>query len=77
MPQTIKIPKKEYQRLTTIADRFELLRQFLSTDFFAEPPVKNAKQVVKEFEATGLYNDDFLKSLAKGLSESTYFSRSR
>lgn len=77
MPETIRIPKKEYKRLTTIADRFDLMRQFLTDDFFVESSIKDVKQTIKEFRATGLYNEEFLESLERGLRESAHLSRQR
>lgn len=77
MPETIRIPKKEYKRLTTIADRFDLMRQFFTDDFFMESSIKDVKQTIQEFRDTGLYNEGFLDSLEKGLRESVHLSRQR
>ncbi|OGZ33878.1 MAG: hypothetical protein A3I88_01135 [Candidatus Portnoybacteria bacterium RIFCSPLOWO2_12_FULL_39_9] len=76
MPQIITLPKTEYLRLRRIADLFEVVRKLFEVDFFAEPPTKDSKKIIKEFQKTGLYNEAFLKSLEKGLKESSYF-RSR
>lgn len=67
------IPKKEYQRLSERAFRYEYLRQILEEDIFASPPNKNAKEVIGEFKKSGLYNQKFIKSLEGGLSRSSYF----
>jgi len=71
----ITISKKEYHRLLDRAFRYEYLRQILEEDLFASPPTRNTKVIVKEFQATNLYNQRFLKSLARGLKRSSYFSR--
>lgn len=70
---TVTIPKKEYQRLSEKALRYEYLRQILEEDIFACPPTKNAKDVVKEFKKSRLYNQKFIKSLRHGLKRSSYF----
>ena len=70
----ITLPKTEYQRLQNIAKRYEMIKQLLEPEIFAKPPTKNLKQIIKEFRETGLYNEAFLKSLKKGLEESSYFS---
>jgi len=70
---TVTIPKKEYQRLSEKALRYEYLRQFLEEDFFACPPTKNTKDAIMEFKKSGLYNQKFLKSLERGLARSSYF----
>lgn len=75
--KTITLPKTEYQRLRQAADLLEIMRKFFAADFFSEPPVKDTKKIIKEFEKTGLYNKNFLKSLKKGLNESSYFSHCR
>ena len=69
----VTIPKKEYQRLLDRALRYEYLRQILEGDIFTSPSTRNIKRVIKEFRATKLYNEEFLKSLAKGLKRSSYF----
>jgi len=73
MAQTVSVPKNEYQRLRQIARRFELLRRLVEFDTFAAPPVRNASQVIREFRKTGRYAEPFLKSLERGLRESSYF----
>ena len=70
---TITIPKKEYQRLSEKALRYEYLRQLLEEDIFASPPSKNTRGVIKEFKKSGIYNQKFLKSLKRGLGRSSYF----
>jgi len=74
MPAKIAISKTEYQRLRQIAQRYEMLRRVFEVNFFEEPPTKNIKQIAREFKASGLYNENFLKSLERGLKDSAYFS---
>ena len=66
----ITIPKDEYQRLQQIAKRYDTIRNVVESDFFAEPPTKNVGKIIGEFRKTELYNESFLRSLAKGLKES-------
>ncbi len=70
MANTIPVTKIEYQRLRKIAKRYELLRQVFVEDLFEEPPIKDVERIIKDFRETGLYNEPFLKSLARGLKES-------
>ncbi len=75
--RTVSLPKAEYQRLRQIAERYELARKLFEVEFFAPPPVKNIREIVGSFRKTGLYREAFLKSLERGLRESSYFSRAR
>lgn len=75
--QTIEIPKTEYERLRQKADLLEIIQKLSQADFFTEPPTKNPEKIIKEFQKTGLYKKTFLKSLEKGLKESSYFSPCR
>lgn len=77
MPQTIEIPKTEYERLRQRADLLEIIHKLSQVDFFAEPPTKNPEKIIQEFQKTGLYNKAFLKSLKRGLKESSYFSSAK
>lgn len=70
---TITIPQKEYRKLVEKSLRYEYLRQIMEENIFAPPPVKNIRKVIEEFGKTGLYNSAFLKSLEKGLKQSSYF----
>lgn len=79
MPSTITLPKTEYQRLRRTANLFEVIRKLFEAevDFFVEPPTKDPKKIIKEFGKTGLYSKEFLKSLERGLKDSSYFFHSR
>ena len=75
MLKNITLPETEYKRLYQAAERYEMFRKFFELDFFSQPSITNTRQIVKEFRDTGLYNEDFLKSLSQGLKESHYFSK--
>lgn len=70
---TITLPKTEYDKLQEIKNKYETVRQLFVTDLFEEPSTRNAKRIIKEFQNSGLYKQEFLKSLEKGLQESSYF----
>lgn len=76
MTRTVTLSRSEYQRLRDIAKRFELAQTILAGHPFAEPPTRDAKHIMREFRRTGRYNEPFLKSLERGLKESSFF-RSR
>ncbi len=66
MPNTITLPKTEYQRLKKIAKRYEAVRHLVADDAAqSQSPVK----VIQEFRATGLYKESFLRHLGKSLTE--------
>lgn len=73
MPRTISIPRNEYRELRQIARRFELLRRLVELDTFSPPPIRNVNRVMREFRKTSRYSEPFLKSLERGLRESSYF----
>lgn len=75
MLENITLTKTEYKRLRHAAERYEMLRKVFELDFFALPSTANAQKIIKEFRATGLYSETFLKSLSQGLKESHYFSQ--
>jgi len=52
------------------------LRKFFELQTMEEPSTKSSAKVLREFRKTNLYNEDFIKSLEKGLKESRYFSKS-
>ena len=72
--ETVTLTKKEYDRLLKKALSYDYLRGLMAEDVFASPPVKNVKKVIKEFAATGKYNQKFLKSFEEGLKRSNYFN---
>lgn len=73
MANTVTILKKEYQRLLERALRYEYLRQIMEEDFFTSPPTRSIKEIITAFKKTRRYNQNFLKSLEKGLGRSSYF----
>jgi len=73
--EKVIISKREYQKLFEKAMRYEYIYNLLTEDFFASPPLKNIRNIIKEFKSSKKYNSDFLKSLEKGLSRSSYFKK--
>lgn len=72
----VTIAQQEYERLTRIAKKYEVIRKALSYDFFEEPATTDVKKIIKDFRATGLYSDKFLNGLERGLKESSFFKKS-
>ena len=75
MANTITLSKTEYRYLKDIRRKYEAIREMIGADLFDQPGTRDAKKVISDFRATGLYNEDFLKSLGQGLKESSYFSQ--
>ncbi|MBI5676159.1 MAG: hypothetical protein HZC48_10105 [Nitrospirae bacterium] len=71
--QTVTISKKEYEELIEKKLRYEYLHQIIEEDIFSPPPTKETKKIIDAFQKTGLYNQEFLVSLEKGLKRSSYF----
>lgn len=72
---TITISKKEYQKLLDKAMRYEYLRQLMGGNIFSPPPTRNIGEIVGAFKGVGKYNQQFLRSLEKGLKRSSYFKK--
>lgn len=70
---TITLPKTEYLELKKRAAAYDVIINVVSRDLFASPPEKKTKKVLAEFKKTGLYSKAFLKDLAAGLKNSSYF----
>lgn len=77
MPRTVTLPKTEYERLRRTAERYEMVQRFFEAEFFAPPSTRDVRQIIRDFRKTSLYTEPFLKSLERGLRESSYFSRAR
>lgn len=75
MTKTITVSYTEYHLLKQIKQRYELVRDFFELESFQKPATKSSKTIISAFRKTNLYNDKFLKSLEKGLQESSYFSK--
>ena len=75
MAKTVTLPRTEYHELKEKALRYETIRKLVEAEFFAPPPTRNVGQIMSALRKTGRYPDAFLKSLARGLRESSYFSR--
>jgi hypothetical protein len=71
---TITIPKKEYEALIEKTMRYEQLRKGIEEDIFSPPPTRNSITITQAFKATKRYSAEFLKSIEKGLKDSSYFS---
>ena len=72
---TVTISKREYNNLVEKKFKYEHLKDIIRKDVFSSVPTRDAKEVVREFAKTKLYNKDFLKSLEKGLKRSNYFKK--
>ena len=70
---TVTIPKKEYKELVEKKLRYEYVRHIVEDDIFSPPSVKNIKEIVRSFNHTKKYSQEFLTSLEKGLGRSSYF----
>ncbi len=71
--QTVTISKKEYEELIEKKLRYEYLHQIIESDIFSPPPTKDIKEIIGAFKKTGIYNQEFIDSLKKGLKRSVYF----
>lgn len=71
--QTVTITKKEYDELIEKKLRYEYLHQIIENDIFSQPPTRDIKKVINAFKKTGIYSQEFIDSLEKGLKRSSYF----
>lgn len=71
--QTVTISKKEYEELIEKKLRYEYLHQIIESDIFSPPPTKDIKEIIGAFKKTGIYNQEFIDSLKKGLKRSVHF----
>lgn len=71
--QTVTISKKEYEDLVEKKLRYEYLHLIIEGDIFSPPPTRDIKEIVNAFKRTGLYSQNFIDSLKKGLKRSIYF----
>ncbi len=80
--QTNHQPKRQSNVVTLSKDEFNRLKQqaaayrFLATKVFELPLQDPIENVVKDFEATGLYTDEFFEDLTTGLRKSSYYLKS-
>jgi len=72
---TITISKKEYGDLIEKKLRYDYMQQLMKENIFSSPPTKNIKEIISDFQKTNRYNKNFIKSLEKGLSRSSYFRK--
>lgn len=71
----VTISKNTYNELLEKALRYDYLKNIIREDIFSSPPTKDAREVVRAFENTGLYRQKFISGLKKGLACSSYFEK--
>lgn len=69
MEKTITVKIIEYQKLRQIKERYEIMRNLFTMDFFEEPAEKDVKKIIGEFKEIKKYGKKFSNSLEKGLKE--------
>ena len=70
---TVTIPKKEYQKLKSQALAYRKMAKSLFSAVVKDP----ISEVAADFQATGLYNRNFIKDLESGLRKSSYLKTNR
>jgi hypothetical protein len=68
---TITISKKEYAKLKSQALAYKKMAKSLFSAVIKDP----ISEVARDFKATGLYNQNFIKDLESGLRKSSYLKR--
>lgn len=68
------ITATQYKALKERANAYERIVSAARRELFAPPPVRSGWETISAFRKTGKYNEAFLKSLERGLRESTSFS---
>lgn len=71
---TVTITKTQYEALKKRANAYERIISAARSELFVPPPTRNARATMNALRKTGKYNESFLKSLERGLRESTFFS---
>lgn len=71
---TVTITATQYKALKERANAYERIVSATCKELFSLPPVRNVRATISAFRKTGKYNEAFLKSLERGLRESTSFS---
>jgi hypothetical protein len=69
--EKITIPKEKYERLLLIEEAYTKLFKVMLDSYNANL----IEPVVKDFEDTGIYSEEFIKDLREGLQKSTYAIR--
>lgn len=72
---TVTIQKAEYQALKECAEAYGRIISAAEVDFFASPPTRSKKEVLKALRGTRRYSKAFLTSVGRGLSRSSYFKK--
>ena len=70
---TVTISKKEYQKLKNQALAYQKMAKNLFSAVVKDP----ISEVFGDFQATGLYNRDFIKDPESGLRKSSYLKTNR
>lgn len=70
---TVTISKTKYETLKRRAVAYDRIITAARDDIFSPPPTNNIKEIMRDFRATKKYSAAFLKSLEKGLRQSSYF----
>lgn len=68
---TVKVPEKEYKRLSRQARAFRLFASHVFESVLRNP----VEDVVEDFRKTGKYTTEFLADLEGGLRKSSYARR--
>lgn len=71
---TITIPKIEYDFLKKRAIAYERVLSVAQDEIFISPPTRNRKIIMRGLRSTRRYSKKFLRSVAKGLRRSAYFT---
>ncbi len=71
---TVTLPKVKYLELKERAEAFDRMIAGVNPSLFFIPTEKSRKKIVSGFSRTGLYNKNFLNSLARGIKRSPFFT---
>ena len=66
--ETVRIPKKEYNRLKKIESVYSRISETLYENLLED----SVDDIVSDFRETNLYADEFLYDLENGLKKSSY-----
>ena len=72
---TVTITKTQYHALKERADAYVRIASAARNELFTSPPVRSVKATIRAFRKTGKYNEAFLKSLERGLRESSFSTK--
>jgi hypothetical protein len=72
---TVTVSKSEYDILKAQASAYRQLVKVAVLENEITPPTRSKSKVLEAFKKTGKYNKEFLISLKKGLSRSSFFTQ--